>query len=78
MNMQLVARTRHAEAAAVQANETTVSALAQNDFAKRESEEIAAIAELAAEEARQSARNEAAAASAMAHKVIDDQLKASK
>ena len=37
MSMQLVARTRHAEAAAVQANENTVAALAQKDFAKRES-----------------------------------------
>ena len=36
------------------------------------------VAERAAEEARQNARNEAAEASAMAHKVIDDQIKASK
>ena len=35
-------------------------------------------AERAAEEARQNARNEAAEASAMAHKIIDDQIKASK
>ena len=78
INMQLVARTRHAEAVAAQANENTAAALAQKDFANREAAEIAAVAERAAEEARQNARNEAAEASAMAHKVIDDQIKASK
>ena len=78
LNMQLVARTRHAEAIAIQAAENTAAALAQKDLASREAEEIAAVAERAAEEARLSALSEAAEASALAHEVIDDQLKASK
>ena len=41
-------------------------------LANREAEEIAVVAERAAEEARQNARNEAAEAAAMAYKVIDD------
>ena len=77
VNMQLVARAKHAEAVAAQANENTAAALAQKDFANREAAEIAAAAERAAEEAKASARNEAAEASAMAQKIIDDQIKAS-